>query len=132
MTTIITGFGKFRYNHIPTGMCASEDIFQAKLDKILSYNEAIKTYTDDILVLSEAILYKHIYQIRVIFSRLRVPVLKVCAPKCSFALNEIPYLGYVITREGIKTNTKKVLEIMDLGRPETMTEEQALIGVDQY
>ena len=130
--TIITEFGKFVYNHLLMRLCASENIFQSKLYIIIGDINGIKTHIEDILVLIREKLSKHIYQIRVIFSRLRVPVLKVCAPKCSFALNEIPYLGYVITREGIKTNTKKVLEIMDLGRPETMTEEQALIGVDQY
>ena len=28
-TTIVTEFGKFRYNRLPMGMCASVDIFQA-------------------------------------------------------------------------------------------------------
>ena len=36
MTTIFTEFGKFRYNCLPMGMCASGDIFQAKVDEILS------------------------------------------------------------------------------------------------
>ena len=29
MTTFVTEFGKFRYNRLPMGMCASVDIFQA-------------------------------------------------------------------------------------------------------
>ena len=36
MTTIVTEFGKFRYNRLPMAMCASGDIFQDKVDKILS------------------------------------------------------------------------------------------------
>ena len=35
LTTIVTKFGKFRYNRVPMGLCASGDIFQAKLDEIL-------------------------------------------------------------------------------------------------
>ena len=50
-----------------------------------------------------------------IFGRLCAAVLRVNAPKCSFGLKEIPYLGYVITREGIKTELKKVQGIMDIG-----------------
>ena len=33
------------------GMCASRDIFQAKLDKLLGNIEGVKTYINDILIL---------------------------------------------------------------------------------
>ena len=71
-------------------------------------------------------------QPRIIFGRLRAAGLKFNAPKCSFGLKEIPYLGYVISREGIKPNPKKVQGIMDLGRPATTTEARELIGTVQY
>ena len=35
MMTIVTKFGKLRYNYIPMGVCASGDIFYAKLDNLL-------------------------------------------------------------------------------------------------
>ena len=57
MTTIVTEFGKFRYNCLPMGMCASGDIFQAKVDELLGDIEGVKTYTDDILILSKDILF---------------------------------------------------------------------------
>ena len=50
-----------------------------------------------------------------IFNRLRAAGLKVNSPKCSFGLKEIPYLGYVITREGVKPDPNKVQGIMDIG-----------------
>ena len=53
MTTIVTEFGKFKYNRLPMGMCASKDIFQDKADKLLGYIEGIKTYIDDIFVSSK-------------------------------------------------------------------------------
>ena len=63
---------------------------------------------------------------------MRVVVLKVNAPKCSFGLKDIPYLGYVITREGIKPGLKKVQGIMYIVLPYTTTEVRALIGIVQY
>ena len=53
MTPFVTKFGKFRYNCLPMGMCASGYIFKAKLDKLLSDIKSVKTYIDDILVLSK-------------------------------------------------------------------------------
>ena len=122
MTTIFTEFGKFRYNRLPMGMCAYGDIFQAKVDEILGDIEGIKTYIYDILVLIKDIFEKHIGQLIIIFGRLRAAGLGVNAPKCSFGSKDIPYLGYVITREGIKPDPNKVQGIMYIGRPATITE----------
>ena len=52
ITTIVTEFGKFRYNCLYMGMCSLGYIFQAKVDKILSNIDSVKTYIDDIIVLS--------------------------------------------------------------------------------
>ena len=114
------------------GMSASRDIFQAKVDKLIGDTKGVKTYIGDILVFSKDSFEKHIGQLKIIFWRLRAAGLKVNAPKCSFGLNEIPYLCYVTTREGIKPNPKKVQGIMDLGRPATTTELRSLIGMIQY
>ena len=35
ITTIITEFGKFRYNRPPMGICASGEIFQTKVDELI-------------------------------------------------------------------------------------------------
>ena len=53
MTTIVNELVKFKYNHLPMGMCALGDILQSKLDELLGDIEGVKAYTDDILVLSK-------------------------------------------------------------------------------
>ena len=60
MTTIVTEFGKSRYNSLHMGMCASGDIFQAKVDKIISDIEGFRTYIDDISFLIKETLYNHV------------------------------------------------------------------------
>ena len=104
----------------------------AKVDELLGDIKGVKMYNDDILILGKDIFEKHIDQLRIIFGRLRAAGLSVSAPKCSFGLNEIPYLGYVITREGIKQVPKKVQGIMYLVRPATTNEAIALIGMVHY
>ena len=56
ITTIVTEFGKFRYNKLPMGMCISGDIFQAKVNELLGDIDGVKAYIDDILVLNKGIL----------------------------------------------------------------------------
>ena len=53
MTTIVTEFGKFRYNRLAMGMWYLVNILQAKVDKLPGDIEVVKTYIDDILALSK-------------------------------------------------------------------------------
>ena len=131
MMTIVTEYVKFKCNCLPMGMCASGDIFQAKVDKILSDIEGAKTCINDIPVLSKDSFEKHIGQLIMIFGRLRAAGLNVIVPKCTFGLKVIPYLGYFITREDIKPDPKKVQGITDIGRPATTTEARSIIFMFQ-
>ena len=120
--TIVTKFGKFRYNCIPMGMCDSGDIFQDKVYKLLCYIKCIKIYIHDISLLRKESFSKHKYQLGCIFARLHATGLKLNSPTCSFELNGIPYIGYKIYWEGIKPDPKKVQGIMDLCQPTFTTE----------
>ena len=70
MTTIVNEFGKFRYNCLSMVMCASEDIFQAKVDKLLGDIEGVETYIDDILILGKDSFENYIEQLIIIFGRM--------------------------------------------------------------
>jgi Reverse transcriptase (RNA-dependent DNA polymerase). len=132
LTTIVTEFGKFRYNVLPMGMCCSGDVFQAKVDQLLGDIDGVKTYINDILVISKGSFDDHLKQLDTCFKRIQDAGLKVKAVKCSFGLSEIPYLGYIISREGIKPDPAKIQGIMDMNRPRTTTEARAIIGSVQY
>ena len=60
------------------------------VDELLGEIKGLKTYIDDILVVSKDIFEKHIDQLRLKFDRLRATGLKVNAPKYSYGLNETP------------------------------------------
>ena len=83
MTIIVTEFGKFRYNRLRMGMCASGYILQDKVDELPGDIEDVKIYINDILVLSKEILSKNIEQLRIVFSILHSAGLK------SMLLNEV-------------------------------------------
>lgn len=132
MCTIITEFGKFRYKRLPMGVACSPDIFQAKIYELLGDIEGTKAYIDDILVIKRGTFDEHLEQLKEIFRRCRKAGLKINAEKCRFGLNEIDYLGYIVTPEGVKPNPKKIKAIQDLERPTTVTEVRRLIGMVQY
>ena len=75
---------------------------------------------------------EHIKQLEEIFRRFLKAGLKVNATKCSFGLREIPYLGYIISLDGVKPDPKKIQGITDLTKPQTTKEMKSLIGMIQF
>ena len=127
MRTIVTEFGKFRYNKLPMGMCTSRYISQVRVGELLDNIEGVENYIDYILVFNKDCFRNHVEQLIMILGRLCVVGLKVNSPKCNFGLKENSYLGHVITRESIKPDPRKVQGIMGLGQSATTTEAQAHI-----
>ena len=108
ITTIVIEFRKFRYNCLPMGMDVLGDVFQSKLYDLIGYIEGIITYIDNILFIGKGTFTKHINQLKEIFRRFQKLGLKVIAPKHRFSLKEIPYLGYIISIDGLGPDPKKV------------------------
>ena len=72
------------------GLCASGDIFQAKVDKLFGDIEGVKTYINNKLVLGKGGSYHDIDHLRAISSKLCATGPKIKTPKYSFGLNYIP------------------------------------------
>jgi hypothetical protein len=64
-----------------------------------------------------------------VLTRLRDAGLKVNAAKSLFCAHEIEYLGYILTREGIKPQPKKVQAILALNPPTNIKELRHFLGM---
>ncbi|GKE59204.1 hypothetical protein Tco_1498389 [Tanacetum coccineum] len=54
--------------------------------------------------------------------------MKLNPKKCSFGVEEGPFLGYLITKQGIKANPSKVKAVTDLDQSRTLKDIQSLNG----
>jgi hypothetical protein len=61
---------------------------------------------DDLLIITRETLDEHLEKMETVLARLCDAGLKVNAAKSSFCAHEIEYLGYILTREGIKPQPK--------------------------
>jgi hypothetical protein len=96
LCTIVMPFGKYKYQHLPMGLCNSPEIFQeCMLYEIFSYLKYVRVYIDDLLVMSCSTFEEHLqrWALKLIFSWLSEAGLKVNANKSHFAVSEIAYLG---------------------------------------
>ena len=87
---------------------------------------------DDFLIIMRRTLDEHLQKMETVLTRLHDAGLKVNAAKSSFCAHEIEYLGYILTREGIKPQPKKGQAILALNPPNNVKELRHFLGVVQY
>jgi hypothetical protein len=101
------------------------------MDLMASLN-FVRAYMDDLLIITRGTLDKHLQKIETVLTRLRDARIKVNAAKSLFCAHEIEYLGYILTREGIKPQPKKVQEILALNLPNNVKELRHFLRMVQY
>jgi len=120
--TIIFPWGKYSYLRLPMGYAGSADIFQAKMMDLMEALEYVIAYIDNLLVITRGTLEDHLEKLREVLRRLHEARLKVNAVKSFFCPHKIEYLGYILTRRGIKPQQKKVQVILALNLPNNVNE----------
>ena len=130
--TIILPWGKYSYQRLPMGVAGSPDIFQERMTDLMRNLEFVRAYIDDLLVISKDSFKDHLEKLDTVLKRLRDAGLKVNAKKSTFGLQEVEYLGYILTREGIKPQMDKVRAILAIERPTSVKTLRSFLGIVQY
>jgi hypothetical protein len=128
MCTIIFPWGKYSYKRLPMGFGGSANIFQAQIMDLMASLKFVRAY----MVITRRTLDKHLRKMETVLTRLRDTRLKVNAAKSSFCAHEIEYLGYILTREGIEPQSKKVQAILVLNPPNNVKELRHFLAMVQY
>ena len=132
MCTIIFPWGKFSYQRLPMGASNAPDVFQAKVNSLFNDLEYVRAYIDDLLILSSSTFEDHLDKLGKVLQRLQDKGLRLNAPKSTFATDEIEYLGYTLTRNGIKPQEQKVSAILALQPPSNVKQLRRVLGIIQY
>jgi hypothetical protein len=86
------------------------------------------SYLDDLLILTNSSFKDHLLKLEMVLARLSTAGMRVNIPKSKFFAEQIEYLGYWITRQGIQTIRNKVemKVILNINAPKTRKEEQTM------
>jgi len=108
-TTFITRFGTYEFTVMPFGLCNAPAMFQHLMDTVLRdiLWQYIVMYIDDINIGSKT-FDEHLAHLEQVFMHLEKAGLKLSPEKCFFFKNEIPFLGHIISQNGIQTNLEKL------------------------
>jgi hypothetical protein len=130
--TIIFPWGKYSYKRLLMGIAGSPDNFQGKMLELMESLEFVRAYFDDLLCISKLSLENHLEKLEEVLRQLRDTGLKVNAAISTFCALEIEYLGYVLTRDGIKTQSNKVQAILAIKPPTGVRQLRHFFGMVQY
>ena len=88
--------------------------FMRLVNEVLNpfFGKKIVVYFDDILIFRKS-QEEHLEHVKKVLQRLKEEKLLINLKKCSFLKEELVYLGFVVSHEGMKMDLEKVRSILE-------------------
>ena len=127
--------GLYEYNVMPMGLTNAPAIFQRAMNNALGNlcgpGGCCVVYLDDIIIHS-ATMEEHAIHLRAVLQALSKHGYSCALKKCHFGLASVPYLGHVVSGEGLAIDPAKLEMISKWPVPKDVGEVRVLVGMVQY
>ena len=114
--------GKFEFNVTPFGLSNAGDSYQRMMDICLSGLPSNRTLSFE----------EHLSSLASVFEKLRETGIQLKFSKCFFAHEEFDFLGYNLSKDGIKPQKRLTTAIEEFQRPETKKELKRFLGLSGF
>lgn len=133
ITAFNTRYGLFETLIMPFGLSNAPATFQARINKILQpYLEIFCTaFINNILIYSNDLL-THCTHVNTVLHALQDAGLLCNKIKCEFEVQEVTYLGMIISTTGVKMDPKKIQCIVDWESPSFLKDVQGFLGFSNF
>ena len=123
--------GLRQYTRMPYGVKPGSGIFQKLIESQLKGISKTVIKIDDVL-LSGCDDDEHLENLCKVFEVLENMGVTVNAEKCRLFEKEVEYNGFIIDRNGVRTNPQKIKAVLDAPAPNNVKELQSFIGAINY
>lgn len=132
-TAFRTKYGSFESLVMTFGLTNAPAVFQHFMNDLFRdlLDVNVIVYLDDILVYSEN-PEKHEEHVKEVLKRLKENQLFLKPSKCLFSVTTVPYLGIIITPEGMSMEKEKVKAVMEWPIPKTVKGVQSFLGFANF
>ena len=122
-TAFSTFAGLYKFVVMPFGLVNAPATFQRCMDVVLTglHWQSCLVYVDDIIVFSPT-FEEHLKHLQEVFDRLRNNGLKLKPAKCCFGCSEVPFLGHIVSKAGLRTDPSKIDKVKHFPVPENVAE----------
>lgn len=118
---------------MPFGLSNAPSTFIRLMNQVLKpfIGKFVVIYFDDILIYSkiEAAHYNHVQEVLAV---LQANELYINMKKCSFLIDKLPFLGYVVSVDGIRVDEDKVRVVKKWPTPKTVSDVRSFHGLATF
>lgn len=121
---------------VPFGLNISNTAFGHALESVLNIQVSeeqddqmkdLHIYVDDLLI-STTTFPKHLLQLRILFTKIRMSGMTLKLAKCEFLRQKIKFLGHIISPFGLSMDPEKLRAIHEFPQPRSKKELQSFVG----
>jgi hypothetical protein len=126
-------YGLYEYLVVSFGLMNALTHFMYLMNSIFmsEFDQFVMVFIDNILVCLKS-MEEHEEHLRIVLQRLREHQLYARFSKCEFWIKEVPFLGHVVSPEGIVVDPSKVKEVLEWKPPTAVSEVQSFLGLAGY
>jgi hypothetical protein len=125
--------GHYEWLVMPFGLTNAPATFQCLMNQIFQHalRKFVLVFFDDILVYSTT-WKEHLTHLESILQVLQQNTLYVKLSKCAFGVEEIEYLGHVVSGRGVAMETTKVEAVNNWPTPKNLKQLRGFLGLTDY
>ena len=132
-TAFTTRYGLYEYTVMSFGLTNAPAYFMNMMNKVFMefLDKFVVVFIDDILVFSKN-KQEHEVHVRFVLEKLREHQLYAKFSKCEFWLDEVAFLGHVVSGNGVAVDPSKVAAVTEWETPTTVGEIRSFLGLAGY
>jgi hypothetical protein len=132
-TAFVTQYVQYEYTIVSFGLTNAPAYFMNMMNKVFmdELDKCVIVFIDDLLVFSKT-AEEHAEHLRIVLGKLRQHQLHAKFSKCKFWMEEVAFLGHVLSAKGVAIDPSKIEEVSNWQSPKSVIEIHSFLSLARY